>query len=282
MRRATQGEGPSGQTGPTSDRGTGGLFGSTTAVCHLADSHYLVNKRAVSFFSGSHMQRSWPSQLWQSNAETMHQNLFGPRHSVSSHSDAKCLSLSQLDACWWTHVPSSVGGACDSPADKARCVILDVSPPTTAHSAQPQEPCPRYIKHGSFEIIGRVYGCLVKPLCYVHKCPCGSACFFSLSPACSLSVNLLGRLPWLLIGSWSCHSSLSDMTPTYPLPVKFPLADKRTLKGMNGDLSFALCICCHFTHFWLALFVISLCQNPLCFVLTFLILITFWFAILFG
>ncbi len=21
---------------------------------------------------------------------------------------------------------------------------------------------------------------------YVHKCPCGSACFFSLSPACSL------------------------------------------------------------------------------------------------
>ncbi len=108
--------------------------------------------------------------------------------------------------------------------------------------------------------------------------------FFSLSPACSLSVpvNLLGRLPWLLIGSGSCHSSLSDMTPTYPLPVKFPLADKRTLKGVNGDLSFALCICCHFTHFWLALFVIRLCQNPLCFVLTFLILITFWFAILFG
>ncbi len=68
--------------------------------------------------------------------------------------------------------------------------------------------------------------------------------FFSLSPACSLSVpvNLLGRLPWLLIGSGSCHSSLSDMTPTYPLPVKFPLADKRTLKGVNGDLSFALCI----------------------------------------
>ncbi len=106
--------------------------------------------------------------------------------------------------------------------------------------------------------------------------------FFSLSPACSLSVpvNLLGRLPWLLIGSGSCHSSLSDMTPTYPLPVKFPLADKRTLKGVNGDLSFALCICCHFTHFWLPLFVIRLCQNPLCFVLTFLILITFWFAIL--
>ncbi len=25
------------------------------------------------------------------------------------------------------------------------------------------------------------------------------------------------------------------MTPTYPLPVKFPLADKRTLKGVNGD-----------------------------------------------
>ncbi len=107
---------------------------------------------------------------------------------------------------------------------------------------------------------------------------------FSLSPACSLSVpvNLLGRLPWLLIGSGSCHSSLSDMTSTYPLPVKFPLADKRTLKGVNGSLSFALCICCRFTHFWLALFVIRLCQNPLCFVLTFLILITFWFAILFG
>ncbi len=107
--------------------------------------------------------------------------------------------------------------------------------------------------------------------------------FLSLLLALSLfPVNLLGCLPWLLIGSWSCHSSLSDLTPTYPLPVKFPLADKRTLKGVNGDLSFALCICGHFTNFWLALFVISLCQNPLCFVLTFLILITFWFAILFG
>ncbi len=89
--------------------------------------------------------------------------------------------------------------------------------------------------------------------------------FFSLSPACSLPINLLGCLPWLLIGSWSCHSALSDMTPTYPLAVKFPLADKRTLKGVNGGLSFALCICCHFTRFWLALFVIRLCQNPLCF-----------------
>ncbi len=68
-------------------------------------------------------------------------------------------------------------------------------------------------------------------------------CFFSLSLLLALSlfhVNLLGRLPWLLIGSWSCHSSLSDMTSTYPLPVKFPLADKRTLKGVNGDLFCAL------------------------------------------
>ncbi len=105
---------------------------------------------------------------------------------------------------------------------------------------------------------------------------------FSLSPACSLSVpvNLLGRLPWLLIGSGSCHSSLSDMTPTYPLPVKFLLADKRTLKGVNGNLSFALCICCHFTRFDL-LYLLFVYAKILCvFVLTFLILI--WFAILFG
>ncbi len=94
--------------------------------------------------------------------------------------------------------------------------------------------------------------------CYVHKCPCGSACVFFLSLLLALSlfpVDLLGHLPWLLIGSWSCHSSLSDMTPTYPLPVKFPLADKSTLKGVNGDLfcslfllsfySFLACFICY-------------------------------------
>ncbi len=159
-------EGPSGQPGSTSDRGTGGGFGSTMAVCHLADSHHLVNKRAVSFFSGSHMQRSWPSHLRWSNAETMHQNLFGHRHSVSSRSDAKVLSLSQLDACWQTHVPSSVGGACDrSCRQSAVCVTgRFTSYHSTFHSAQLQEPCPRYVKHGSFETVGRVSGCLVNLL----------------------------------------------------------------------------------------------------------------------
>ncbi len=159
-------EGPSGLPGSTSDRGTGGGFGSTMAVCHLADSHHLVNKRAVSFFSGSHMQRSWPSHLRWSNAETMHQNLFGHRHSVSSRSDAKVLSLSQLDACWQTHVPSSVGGACDrSCRQSAVCVTgRFTSYHSTFHSAQLQEPCPRYVKHGSFETIGRVSGCLVNLL----------------------------------------------------------------------------------------------------------------------
>ncbi len=46
-----------------------------------------------------------------------------------------------------------------------------------------------------------------------------------------------------------------------------------TLKGVNGDLSFALCILLSLYSF-LTCF-ICLCQNPLCFVLTFLILITF-------
>lgn len=63
-------------------------------------------------------------------------------------------------------------------------------------------------------------------------------CLCSLSLSLSLSlltVNLLGRLPCLLIGSGSCQSSLINVTPTYPVPVKFPPADKRTCKEVNKD-----------------------------------------------
>ncbi len=61
----------------------------------------------------------------------------------SSRSDAKVLSLSQLDACWQLMFPHPLVAHVTDPADKARCVVtgrFHTSYHSTFHSAQLQEP----------------------------------------------------------------------------------------------------------------------------------------------
>ncbi|KAI2644460.1 Protein P [Labeo rohita] len=53
--------GSSDLSGSALDEGTSAGFGFYPAVCHLADGHHMVNKRAISFFSGRSTQHLQPS-----------------------------------------------------------------------------------------------------------------------------------------------------------------------------------------------------------------------------
>ncbi|KAL0195616.1 hypothetical protein M9458_009188, partial [Cirrhinus mrigala] len=64
-------EGSPDLSGSTLDEGTSTGFGSNSAVCHLADGHHMVNKRAISFFSGRYSQHLRPSTRWSDTVSSI-------------------------------------------------------------------------------------------------------------------------------------------------------------------------------------------------------------------
>ncbi|KAL0170996.1 hypothetical protein M9458_035592, partial [Cirrhinus mrigala] len=82
-------------SGSTLDEGMSAGFDSILAVCHPADGHHMVNKRAISFFSGHYSQRFRPSFRWP-DAVSSNQNMRShascvPPCSETASSEILCL-----------------------------------------------------------------------------------------------------------------------------------------------------------------------------------------------